>query len=82
MTPAPEVTPPEVVHYRPGRVSIYSEETTERKQDVSIAEAAEVLRAARGWGSAGYVIIVFHQFIVPEDLIGLLEGIKAIVILQ
>ncbi len=76
VTPAPEVTPPAVVHYRPGRVNIYSDEKSEQKRDVSIAEAADVLRAARGWGSSAYLDIVFHHVIVPEDLIGILEGVK------
>ena len=76
VTPAPEVTPPAVVHYRPGRVNIYSDEKSEQKSDVAIAEAAEILKAARGWGSSGYVDIIFHHVIVPEDLIAILEGIK------
>jgi len=76
VTPAPEATPPDVVHYTPGRVNIYSDEAGERKHNVSIAEAAKVLSAARGWGSLGYIDIVFHRVIVPEDLIGILDGIK------
>jgi len=76
ITPAPETTPREVLHYQPGSVNIYSDETSERKRSVSVAEAAEVLKTVHGKGSPVYIDIVFHRAIVPKDLIGILDGIR------
>jgi len=62
--------------YAPAEVSIYSDEEVERKQKVSAAQAADVLKHASGWKSAVMVIIVFHNTVRPEDLIGILEGMN------
>ncbi len=69
--------PPGALEYATARVNIYSDEKTERKRDASVAEAGEVLRVARDYGSPVDVEILFHhQFIRPADLITLLEALK------
>jgi hypothetical protein len=61
----------------PARVNIYSSKENERRQNASIPEAARVLQDARGQHNQVMVEIVFHHdFIRPEDLIGILEGMK------
>ena len=39
-------------------VSIYSEVQTEKKQNVSVSEAAKILKDAKGWGSMVSVVIL------------------------
>jgi hypothetical protein len=68
---------PGLIEYTSPKVNVYSEAVQERKQDVSLAEAAGILKQARGWKSLAFVVIVFHHdFIKPTDLITLLEGMK------
>ena len=68
---------PELNEYSAPRVTIYSDEKTERRRDASIGEAAGILRVARDWGSIVYVEILYHQrFIRAADLIMLLDGMK------
>jgi hypothetical protein len=71
-----EVQPGQIEYALP-KVNVYSEKAQERKQNVSLVEAADVLRQARGRHSLVFVEIVFHHdFIKPADLITLLEGMK------
>ena len=63
--------------YAPPVINVYSEKESQRKQNVSLTEAATILKHARGWHSQVLVSIVFHRdFLKPDDLITLLEGMK------
>ena len=61
----------------PRTVNIYSQEPRDRREHVSIAEAASALRAAPSWKSTAMVEILFHgDYVDSGDMLALLEGIK------
>ena len=68
---------PGLTEYAAPHINVYSQEPQEMKENLSVADAANILKQARGWKSSVLVEIVFHDdFIKPEDLITLLEGMK------
>jgi hypothetical protein len=58
-------------------VNIYSQELRDRREHVSIPEAASALRAAPSRKSTAPVEILFHgDYVDSDDMLALLEGIK------
>jgi hypothetical protein len=47
-------------------VSIHSEVKSEKKQNITIAEASTILKGAKGWGSSVWVILVVRGASVKE----------------
>ena len=57
------------------RVSVYSEVKEEKQNDISVAEATEILKKAKGWGSAVEVAIITDGVVDLSVYLPLLQAI-------